>query len=526
METVALYMRLSSEDANEGESCSISNQRDLLRAYVRENREFADCNILEFLDDGYSGLNFERPGVQRLLSLAGKSVDCIIVKDFSRFGRNLIEVGDYLDRIFPFLGVRFIAVNEGYDSKANFGRTVGLDVSLKAMIYEMYSRDISEKIKCVRREKAKKGEYLCGIAFYGYRKSETEKNHLEVDEPAADVVKQIFEMAAEGMPMMEIAKKLNMEGILSPLMYRRANHTDGLRGWKVAGDVCYWTWEAVKRIITDERYTGCFVGNKKSVTGVSSQKMKVNPREEWIVVENAHAPIVTKELFTRAQTVVSHREKVKSRGEGKVWKFRGILKCGYCGKTLLKSNSKAEPYFFCRTGKQYPDGLCPSVRLYEKDLEKNVLVSIHAQIRFMNDKGGRAASEKDSDMQDWRNGNLNMAENVNHAIKECKETIIRYKTAQITAFEDYAEGSIDKDRFLRRKKELAERQKETEEKLAVLYEEFASMQGQEISETGTETNMEQYLLATEPTREMLEQFVKEIRIRDTDKLEIIWNSRE
>ena len=294
----------------------------------------------------------------------------------------------------------------------------------------------------------------------------------------------------------------------------------------MAGDVCYWTWEAVKRIITDERYTGCFVGNKKSVTGVSSQKMKVNPREEWIVVENAHAPIVTKELFTRAQTVVSHREKVKSRGEGKVWKFRGILKCGYCGKTLLKSNSKAEPYFFCRTGKQYPDGLCPSVRLYEKDLEKNVLVSIHAQIRFMNDKGGRAASEKDSDMQDWRNGNLNMAENVNHAIKECKETIIRYKTAQITAFEDYAEGSIDKDRFLRRKKELAERQKETEEKLAVLYEEFASMQGQEISETGTETNMEQYLLATEPTREMLEQFVKEIRIRDTDKLEIIWNSRE
>ena len=166
--------------------------------------------------------------------MAGNPIRCIIVKDFSRFGRNLIEVGDYLDQIFPFLGVRFIAVNEDYDSKKSLGSAVSLDVSLKAMVYEMYSRDISEKIRCVQKAKMKKGEYLCAIAFYGYKKSGTEKNKLEIDEPAADVVRRIFRMAADGTAPTQIALSLNTEGILSPLAYRRRNHTDGGDGkWPV-----------------------------------------------------------------------------------------------------------------------------------------------------------------------------------------------------------------------------------------------------------------------------------------------------
>ena len=137
MKTIALYMRLSNEDAHEGESYSIGNQRALLMDYVKSHEEFENWSVLEFYDDGYSGVSFERPGIQKLLALAGNTVNCIIVKDFSRFGRNLVEVGDYLDQIFPFLGVRFIAVNEGYDSGQGLGSSVGLDVSLKALVYEM-----------------------------------------------------------------------------------------------------------------------------------------------------------------------------------------------------------------------------------------------------------------------------------------------------------------------------------------------------------------------------------------------------
>lgn len=145
MKTLALYFRASIEDANIGESATIQNQRDLLFDFVKTKTEFSDWNVLEFQDDGYSGTTFNRPGIQKILKLAGKEIDCIVVKDFSRFGRNLIEVGNYLDQVFPFLGVRFIAVNDNYDSKENGGRSIGLDVSLKALVYEMYSRDLSQK---------------------------------------------------------------------------------------------------------------------------------------------------------------------------------------------------------------------------------------------------------------------------------------------------------------------------------------------------------------------------------------------
>lgn len=176
----ALYVRLSKEDGDKEESDSIVNQKELIRAFLANKP--AICISGEFVDDGCSGADFERPSFKRMVSqLEAGQNDCVVVKDFSRFGRNLIDVGDYLDQIFPFLGVRFIAVNEGYDSTKSLGIAVSLDVSLKAMVYEMCSRDISEKIRCVQQEKMRKGEYLCGIAFYGYQKSETEKNKLVID---------------------------------------------------------------------------------------------------------------------------------------------------------------------------------------------------------------------------------------------------------------------------------------------------------------------------------------------------------
>jgi DNA invertase Pin-like site-specific DNA recombinase len=146
MKTIALYLRLSNEDKNEGESNSISNQRDLLKNYITSKKDLQGYEVLEFIDDGYSGATFDRPALNKLLKLTGKTIDVVMVKDFSRFGRNLIEVGNYIDQVFPFLGVRFIAVNEDYDSKDYKGSTASIDVGLKALIYEMYSRDISRKI--------------------------------------------------------------------------------------------------------------------------------------------------------------------------------------------------------------------------------------------------------------------------------------------------------------------------------------------------------------------------------------------
>lgn len=508
MNTVALYMRLSSEDDHEGESYSIGNQRELLHDYVRGHREFDGCNILEFLDDGYTGRNFERPGVKQMLALAGKTVDCIIVKDFSRFGRNLVEVGDYLDQVFPFLGVRFIAVNEGYDSRQETGSTVSLDVSLKAMVYEMYSRDISEKINCVKQAKMRRGEYLGGIGFYGYKKSETEKNKLVVDEPAAEVVRRIFRMASEGMIPAHIALELNREGIPSPLMYRKANHTDGKRGWKVRGEMVYWMRQNVRRILVDERYTGCMVSRKRVLADVSVKKTVPIPKEEWIVAENTHEAIVTKEVFQQAQTVLKH---CGTREQRKPFhKFRGLVRCACCGNVLIRKAGK-KPYYFCLTAQTVKNTTCTDIRLEEAVLEDAVSAAVKAQIRLCMGE------------EQHRENRESISERLQDELSRCQSEIGRCKALQMALFEDYAEGRVDKSSFLSGKQEISECQERENRRFAELSGRLAQAQEKNIEQEG---NWEQFGSASELSREMLVGLVKEIRVSGKDGMEIVWNFRE
>ncbi len=507
METVALYMRLSSEDIHEGESYSIANQRDLLYGYIREHREFDGCSILEFSDDGYSGVNFDRPGIRKLLALAGKTVDCILVKDFSRFGRNLVEVGDYLDQIFPFLGVRFIAVNEGYDSGKGLGSSVSLDVSLKAFVYEMYSRDVSEKVRSVKQAKMRKGEYQGSIAFYGYKMSKEEKNKLQIDEPAAEVVRRIFRIAGEGKRPSQIALELNREGILSPLMYRRENHMGGLRGWKAAGGTTVWMRENVRRILVDERYTGCIVGHKRNIEGISTNQTKAVPKEEWIVVRDTHDAIVSKQVYEKAQEVLGHC--VRKEPQKKPYqKFRGILRCGCCGRVLSRRGTR-NPYFACLTARSVKDSGCVRVRLDEAALEEVLLAAIRTQIRLLASKEAENMGKADH--------------NLLKEIKEYQGMLSRYKSLQTAAFEDFAEGRISRMEYLSRKKETADRQEEANSRIAELNNQLAELQKRQAVQDG---DMGKYACARELTREMLVELVKEIRVNEENAIEIIWNFRE
>ncbi len=508
MKTIALYMRLSNEDAHEGESCSIGNQRALLLDYVRSHGEFDGWNILEFLDDGYSGVSFDRPGIQKLLALAGDTVNCIIVKDFSRFGRNLVEVGDYLDQIFPFLGVRFIAVNEGYDSGQGMGSTAGLDVSLKALIYEMYSRDVSEKIRSVKHAKMRKGEYQGTIAFYGYKKSGTEKGRLEVDGPAAEVVRRIFRRAAEGITPTAIAVELNRDGIPSPLMYRGENHTDSGHSWRVAGDMTCWTRENVRRTLCDERYTGRLVSHTRAKEDVSAKISKLLPKEEWIIAEDAHEALISKELFEQAQTVLRHCRHTKTP-QKPYQRFRGLLKCAYCGKALSKSGKEA--YYYCTTRKVLPEAPCACVRIGEKELEESLLESLRIQVQL--------AGQPEESRQDGRTEQSILQEK----LRECQKEADRCKARQAAAFEDYAEGRIRKQEYLSRKGEIAARQDE----ITKQYKEISDKLAEAAQSKNRETvDLGRYAFVKELTREMLEELVKEIRIGKENSIEIVWNFRE
>mgnify|MGYP002530559280 FL=1 len=223
---IGKYIRLSQADQdmmkkeNKTESESISHQRDLIQRYINSHADLKGCEVREFYDDGYSGTNFNRPSFERLLEQIKKGeINCVIVKDFSRFGRDYIELGDYLERIFPFLGVRFISVNDGYDSNDYKGTTGGLDVVLKNIVYDFYSKDLSVKVTTAKRAKMKRGEYIGGHVPYGLLRDPADKHKLVIDPEAAAVVREIFDMATEGKKLVEIARYLNEKGIETPQIF-------------------------------------------------------------------------------------------------------------------------------------------------------------------------------------------------------------------------------------------------------------------------------------------------------------------
>ena len=303
------YLRVSLEDENTGESESISNQRDLIVCYLKQHPEFTAYKVMEVVDDGHSGTNFDRPGIKRVLELVRqRKVAAILVKDLSRFGRNYKEVGSYLEQVFPFLGVRFISVNDGYDSNEYIGSTGGLDIACKALVHDLYSRDISRKVKSSRYARLRRGDYFCSVAPYGYVKSSEDKHRLVIDPPAAKVVRRIFDMTLAGFCTTEIARTLNLEDVPSPLIYMRQKYP----GKKIAAlEDGFWNNFVVLSILYEERYTGKAISGMRPNLRVGSKQRRKTKREDWIIVPDCFEAIVSENEFQEARRCIDHLEKRK-----------------------------------------------------------------------------------------------------------------------------------------------------------------------------------------------------------------------
>ncbi|MGN8786458.1 recombinase family protein, partial [Blautia sp. HCP3S3_D9] len=291
--------------------------------YINKQREFAGCNVIERCDDGISGRYFDtRPQFTEMIELAKKGkINCIIVKDCSRFGRDYVELGDYLEQLFPFLGVRFIAINDHYDSDKTEG---GLDIAFKNLVYDIYSRDLSKKVRASRKQMAAQGKYIAGQTLYGYRKKKKNKHQLEIDPEAAAVVREIFDMRIAGVGLTEIARNLNDRGIKCPSVYKTekgeaSNHTEN------AENMC-WTASGVLQLLSNEIYTGAVVALKSTFDKVTG-KLKVKPKEEWSKVEGMHEAIVSKEVFQKAQEMITPQ---KAPSETRKQHYI----CGCCGRGL------------------------------------------------------------------------------------------------------------------------------------------------------------------------------------------------
>ena len=507
--TVALYIRLSAADEDrDGESDSVVNQRDLLNHYIVSNAEFSEYKVLTFVDDGYTGTNFDRPAAKQMLEASKRGqIHCIIVKDFSRFGRNYIEVGDYLEQIFPFLGVRFISVNDRYDSRNNTGFTAGLDVAFKTFLHSLYSRDISFKVSNGRRAKAEKGEHLCKLAPYGYQKSTTEKNKLVVDEETAPVIRYIYELALGGLSQANIAKRLNSEGIDTPLVHRKKKGTHTSRGWTAKGEVNYWTAANVGKILRDIRYAGTMVNYRRTQTAPLSKKTKPVPRDEWVVVPDTHEGIVSMETYEAVQRLLP--EMGTSVNMSNRTLFSGKMLCGHCGYALKRLRGKY-PYFDCLSQVYISSERCITDRIYEQAVKDAVLAAFKKSAELaLTVKGEMQTAKKRS--------NAEQAGITDRLIKlSGKERQLSEQKARL--FEDYAGGGLSKEQYLESKSALAA---ELDRILLQKTElESRARSFEPVSETNTVIGLLDKLDGIQEVTPELAALVKRITIFDSEHIEI------
>ncbi len=329
---VAMYLRLSRDDGDaEGgkkvESNSIGSQREIIRTYIREQENMELYDV--YVDDGYSGSNFERPEFKRMISdVEEGKVNCVIVKDLSRFGRDYIEAGRYIQKTFPALRVRFIALTDKYDSFKADSSESSIVLPVKNFINDSYCRDISTKVKSQLEVKCKNGEFIGAFAVYGYLKNPQNKNQLIVDDYAADIVKKVFFWKMEGLSAQAIATRLNELGILPPLEYKKSNGVSYRSGFSVSSKTG-WSSVSVKRVLTNEVYLGHLVQGKRQKINYKVKKVEEKLEHEWIRVENTHEAIISEDTFQIVQNLLQSDGRVLGKSK-EVNPFTGLLFCGDC----------------------------------------------------------------------------------------------------------------------------------------------------------------------------------------------------
>ena len=367
---VALYIRLSKEDESEGPSESVTNQKSLLEDFVKKNR----LSVYDtYIDDGWSGTNFDRPDFQRMIGdIEAKKVNMVITKDLSRLGRDYIMTGHYMERYFPEKRVRYISLLDGIDTGVESSAN---DITpFRAIMNDMYAKDISKKIKSVKRDKQRKGQFIGGKPMYGYKMHPTEKNKIIIDEEVAPIVRRIFAMALSGVSCRQIATTLNEEGVLTPAVYC---------GWNMGRKGPYaglWSSERISEMLQNETYIGNMVQGRTVKISYKSKKCLRQARENWVVVEGTHEPLIDAEIFRKVQMLVNSRKRTKSRTYD--FLLRGLIFCHECGYPLAVINRKNAAgeerlFFICRTYQRFTKaGVCTCHSIKEKTVTDAVLAKV------------------------------------------------------------------------------------------------------------------------------------------------------
>lgn len=517
---IALYIRLSLEDEDVrhndavSESRSIKNQRELLYDFVRKHPEFKDMEIVEYKDDGYSGTNFDRPKFIELMRDIRKGlVATVIVKDFSRLGRDYLESGNFLDKIFPAYGIRFISVNDHYDSNSHIGQTTGIDVGFKNIVNDMYSKDISIKKKSAMKTRHSKGKHITAYPFYGYIKNPEDRHSLLVDEVAAKVVRMIFECSIAGMSSYDTAEYLNECGIPSPYEYKKLQGI--VLNNKIKTKKAMWDGAKIRAIIKDERYLGKMVSNQYESTHVGSKRVKPLPREEWIIVENTHEAIVTLEVFLAANKALQERGKGGGK-KGVMGKRTNLFTCPYCNHKLQFSGGEDNhKYMFCVHGNVSGNEKCKSIKLETEVVEQTVLYTVNTIGNIYTDVTSKRLAVTSVDLHDT-------AED----IKKYSFQLSTLKAEKRNVYMLYAEGKITRETFLKQTEQNNATMQTLEQKIKEL-QEVADKNNSVKKNTQEVTEELKPVLALQRyDAEALQNVLETIYVDEEGKVELVFKRKD
>lgn len=506
---ICKYYRLSVEDIDlqrkvaKDESNSISAQRLLIEGYISESDALRNLPQLEFYDDGFSGTNFARPGFEQMIDLAKQGkIGCIIVKDLSRFGRSYIEVGDYLEHIFPFLGIRFISINDHYDSENYDGKTAGLDVTFRNLIYDYYSKDLSVKVKSAMRLKQEKAGYVT-CCPYGYKRSKDVKHKMEIDEPAAMIVREIFDSVIAGKSTSEIAAELNHRSVPTPQEHK------GTR--RVSPTVPRWTHPCIVSILRNIKYTGVMTNHTRESRRIRDSNQRRVAESEWFIHPDAHEPIIPREKWDQANAILRNPKKTQKAAHNDPDR---VYYCAHCGRKLYKTHG-AEQYYYCVSSRYHTNDACSNIRLKRSEIEPVLLEALKVQISIMEDSQRTKRKKQHSTSADCYK-----------RIAEIEKEMARCKTQKLDQYESYRAEKISRDDFIQIKANLAAKEEELSVKKQLLEQEYQTLLQSQKQEETVDADLQKAKQSLADTagglREHLYEAIDRVIVTDNEKIEIKW----
>lgn len=512
---VGIYVRLSQEDMREGESLSIENQKKMLTDYVSQQAGWNLVGIYE--DDGYSGTNFDRPGVRQLLDDAksGK-INLILCKDLSRFGRNYIEVGQYIDYIFPSFNIRFIALSDNVDTLDRNSTAMDL-MPIMNLFNEWHAANTSKKVRSVLAQNAKEGKYIASFAAYGYLKGDDEKHTPIIDEPAAKVVRRIFELRATGITPTQIAKILNADGVPIPSDYR-AQRLGKPNPYK--NTFHYWSHVAVRNILGNPIYIGHLAQQKFTTVSFKNHKSVRRGKDEWVIAENTHEPIISQELWDKCQEVERCASHGKIMKKGIVLPLNSLMFCPDCGaKMKLNGHAKKKDgsvnYFYaCGTYSRCGSTACTTHYISQKQIEKIVLADILAKARYVIENEDEARQEF---LRRKETEGTKHLDDARQQLAKCQSRLADLKVMTQKVYQDKLLGKVPEDLCLETLGQFRAEEAELTEKVKSL---TATLEQDSKARDDIEEficRLKQYADAPELTREMCVDLIEYVVIGDRPK---------